>query len=134
MNDDFDGILVDGAFIRELNILPEKRSYISLLRAPKSTEEEQFALRYDLEFDNLRAFSINLKAEPLLEVIDHKLIADSKLLEDYSKRVQSTEHQLSEMSHFQIICDEGQIDLLAERFTFSLREKIPYYGIIEKTE
>lgn len=134
MVEGFVDLKIDGSYIRELILVPSQRVRMSLLRGPQSKNERQVALEYNLQFDKLQGFRINLQAKPWLETKSHNLLLDSDYLISHAS-VEGTEKTKAisgrgehKVYHFQINCNEGNIDIIAENFTVSFIDEIPYFG------
>jgi hypothetical protein len=130
---DFEGIQIDGSFVRELIFALFKTVRMSLIRAPGSEREEQLSVLSSLQFDQVHRFRANFDAAPWLEITAHHALSSSDYLEQYQNLAQAQEKThgdliSKDLRHFQIVCEEGEIDIIAERFTFLVLEKIPHVG------
>ena len=122
----FDELEIDRAFISELTIVPSKKIRMTLLRGPRE-ENAQVGREYDLQFSRVHDVTLNLQARPWLEIVSHNLLSESKYLTSYFEIHPEAEGRITKSRHFQVICDEGQIDVIAEEFSISLVNEIPYF-------
>lgn len=131
MADDFNELKIDGAVIREIVFVPSRSVRMSVLRAPETESERQVTTQHSLDFQGIHCCTFKFDANPWLEIESHYTLSSSDYLEQrlqfLSSKVQSSDTQ-PEIFHFQIILDEGQIDILAERFTSSVEEEMPHLG------
>ena len=133
MSQKFEDIKVDGAFIREITLVPSKSIRMTLLRAPQSESEEQVTVLSELQFHEVRSCRANFQAEPWLEIKSHDSPAESHYLAHYLARERETaDAEVSQSSStwrvLRIICDEGEIAVIAETFTISVLEEMPHLG------
>lgn len=129
MLENFADLDIDGSFVREMRFVPSKTVRMSLLRAPQTESETQVTRQYDLQFHGVYGFRSNLDAQPWLETKSHDLLSQSDYLREVSEQINATSpHIQSELRHFKIICDEGEIDVIAERFTSSITDEIAHAG------
>ncbi len=137
MSIDFKDLKLQGSFIREFKFVPSRSLRIELRTVPEKGGK-QISVLYELVFDQVRWFRSSLEAEPWLEIKSHNVVLPS----DYLQR--HTPHQSKEMnepaaeiraglSHFQLILEEGQIDIVAEHFTASAIEEIQVIGRDERS-
>ncbi len=136
MSAKFEDIKIDRSFIREITLIPSKTVRMSILRAPQRNSEKQVSVLSDLKFDQVRRFRSNLNAEPWLEIISHHSSTQSDYLKQYfagrQEEPQGESRQTSpDVSHFQIKCEEGEMDIIAEGFTCLVIEEIPHIGSAE---
>jgi hypothetical protein len=129
MPENFEDIQIDGAFVRELVLTTSNNLRMSLLRAPHEKSEKQFSVLSELQFHEIQSVHCNFDAHPWLEIKSHATVPQS----DYRKRYLANQHGASgaDVRHFQIICDEGEINILAPRFTIVVVEEIPHRGASE---
>lgn len=128
MTEDFEHAHIDGAFVRELALLPSNNVRMSLLRAPLEENGRQVSTLSELQFHEIQGFHCNFDANPWLEIKSHAIVSHS----EYLKRYLEGSHEstpAAELHHFKIICDEGEISVLARRFTFVVVEEIPHHGL-----
>jgi ClpX C4-type zinc finger protein len=129
MPENFIDLDIDGSFIRAMRFVPSKSVDMSLLHAPRNKTEKQVTLQYDLHFHGAYGLRSNLNAQPWLEIESHDLVLHSEYLKEITeKRSGTSPESTSELSHFQLICDEGTIDIIAEYFTSSITDEIPVVG------
>lgn len=128
---DFSSLRIDGAFIGELTVVPTKKLRLSLFRGPLSKSERQMAEEFDLQFNKVEGFRFDLDAKPWLEIVSHKVLAKSdyitSYLADIGKEGRKPKANRGKLYHFQIVCQEGQLEVLAEQFSISLVNEIPYF-------
>src|SRR6266436_7109322 len=127
----FEDAQIDGAFIRELALIPSNNVRMSLLRAPDDGSERQVSVLSELQFHEVRSFHCNFDANPWLEIESHTSLAQSEYLNRYIAKQGGGASDL-EVRHFQIVCDEGEIDILSSRFTVRVVEEIPHRGPSEE--
>ena len=127
MIEDFEDAQIDGAFIRDLTLVPSCNVRMSLIRAPKDESERQVSVLSEVQFHEAQSFHCNFEANPWLEIESHATVSQSEYLDRYLAN-QRGGASGSEMRHFQITCDEGEINILAERFTIQVLEEIPHRG------
>ena len=63
MFEKFEDVEIDGAFIREITLVPSKTVRMILLRAPQTEDEEQVTRVSDLKFYEVRSCHANFHAE-----------------------------------------------------------------------
>jgi hypothetical protein len=129
MLENFADLDIDGSFIRTLKFVPSQTVDMSLLHAPQNKSEKQVSLQYDLHFHGVQGLRSNLDAQPWLEIKSHDLLLHSEYLKTITEqRNKRSSESRSELRHFQLICDEGAIDIIAEYFTSSITDEIPVVG------
>jgi len=127
MIENFEDVQIDGAFIRELVLTTSKNLRMSLLRAPHEESERQVSVLSELQFHEIQSVHCNFDANPWLEIKSHATMSQS----EYRKRYLADERGRAsgaDVRHFQMICDEGEINILAPRFTIVVVEEIPHRG------
>lgn len=126
----YNNLKIDGAFISNLTVLPSKAIRLNLFSAPKGTSERQVVQEKHLQFDGVKRFQVVLDAKPWLEVRAHRILQDSDYLKNYLDEVAQHETSKAEdevsLYHFQIICDEGEINIIAQSFLNSVVDEIPF--------
>jgi hypothetical protein len=138
MSERFEDVEIDGAFIREIALVPSKTLRMILLRAPQTENEEQVTRVSDLKFYEVRYCHANFHAEPWLEIKSHDSLGESEYREQHLaprlKNVGSRTDPASQTSRvFRIICEEGEIAVIAKSFEIALIETMPYFGPAEAT-
>jgi hypothetical protein len=131
MVEKFEDVQIDGAFIRELVLVPSSHVRISLLRAPQADSESQVSVLSDLHFQDVQSCNCGFNANPWLEIKSHATLLKSESLKMHLPD-QRGDASGPEICHFQIICDEGEINILARRFTVRVVEEIPHRGTSEE--
>ena len=135
MENDFDGLDFKGAFIKEICIAPNKQFVFEIIggQYKPSTPGREVARIVELKFDDLRVFSMNVQADPWLEIISHRRRTDSEYLRVYKEHpaIKLKETQGEAVSHFEINCDEGAINIIASTWSCVLKEELPIYGRLE---
>lgn len=131
MAEKFEDVQIDGAFIRELILVPSDNVRVSLLRAPNNKSERQVSIMSDLQFHEVQSCHCSFIANPWLEITSHATLLRSEFLRTHLRN-QRGEASGAEASHFQIICDEGEINIIARRFTILVVEEIPHRGPSEE--
>jgi len=76
-------------------------------------------IAYRLEFHGLDFFRCNIDANPWLEIKSHRCLVNSEFLDRQGK-------QANRKCHFQLIFDEGTLDLIASSFSCAFLEEIPF--------
>ena len=129
MPESFTHLDIDGSFIHTLRFVPSKTVDIRLLHAPKNETARQVTLQYDLHFQGVYGLRSHLDAQPWLEIKAHHVLLQSEYLKEITtQRSGRRSESTSELSHFQFICDEGAIDIIAEYFTSHITDEIPFVG------
>ncbi len=126
MTDDFGDLPIDHAYVREILIKPDKTISLSVIGGPfpsASSVTGEVCRIYDVEFERLGSFKVNVHADPGLEIISHSRSAASEFLDSHGGRNKSGAGPLS---HFRIVCHEGTLDVLAGGFRCSLMEELPF--------
>jgi len=135
MENDFDRLDLKGAFIKEICIAPNKQFVFEIIGGPykSSTASGEVVRIVELKFDDLRVFSMNVQADPWLEIISHRRRTDSEYLRAYKGHptLKVKEAQSEAVSHFEINCDEGAINIIASTWRYVLKEELPNYGRFE---
>lgn len=129
MAEKFKDLQIDGAFISELLLVPNKRMRLSLIRAPANEEPRQVSVVSDLEFNDVQSCQCGFKANPWLEIKSHAMSSRSAFLKEYLQNREGISS--SGYSHFQIICDEGEINIIARDCTLVMVEEISHRGASE---
>ena len=128
MSENFAGLDINGSFVREMRLGP-KMVRLTLLRAPRNESEAQVTRQYDLQFDGVLGFRSNLDADPWLEIRSHDLLSHSEYLTEVSGHTSRTASSInSPLHHFQIVFDEGEINIIADHFKSSITDEIPHAG------
>ena len=128
MSENFAGLDINGSFVREMRLGP-KMVRMTLLRAPQSENETQVTRQYNLQFDGVLGFRSNLDAHPWLEIRSHDLLSHSEYLREVSGHTSRTASSInSQLHHFQIVFDEGEINIIADHFKSSITDAIPHAG------
>lgn len=128
MSENFAGLDINGSFVREMRLGP-KMVRLTLLRAPQSESETQVTRQYHLQFDGVLGFRSNLDAHPWLEIRSHDLISHSEYLREVSGHTSRTASSInSQLHHFQIVFDEGEINIIADHVKSSITDEIPHAG------
>lgn len=128
MSENFAGLDINGSFVREMRLGP-KMVRMTVLRAPQSESETQVTRQYDLQFDGVLGFRSNLDAHPWLEIRSHDLLSHSEYLREISGHESRTASSInSQLHHFQIVFDEGEINIIADHFKSSITDEIPHAG------
>jgi len=103
---------------------------MNLVGPAPGPEERQVVQEKILQFGGLKRFRLRLDAQPWLEVKTHEVLPDSEYLKNYIDEVaqdSSLNHETaSSVHHFKIVCDEGEIDIIAETVVISLIDEIPF--------
>ena len=131
MVENFENVQIDGAFIRELVLVPSSSVRMSLLRAPRAEGESQVSVLSDLQFEEVQSCHCSFNANPWLEIRSHAALLQSEPLKMHLPDQQGGPSR-PEISHFQIICDEGEINIVARGFTIRVVEEIPHRGPSEE--
>jgi hypothetical protein len=122
---------IDRSFISEVALLPSKAVRMRLFRSPQDESEKQVTQEQSLQFSKVKCCRLSLEAKPWLEVKAHQLVLDSDYLrsclaETTQQRNARSEHENSPLHHFRMVCEEGEIDIIAEAFAFSVIDEIPF--------
>ena len=126
MTEDFDSLPIDRSYITEVFIKPDKTISLRVIGGPfrsASSITGEVCRIYEVEFERLGSFKVNVHAGPWLEVVSHSRLAVSEFLDCYSGRVESG---VGAVFHYQIVCHEGTLDVLAGGFKCSLKEELPF--------
>jgi len=124
MADEFSELKIDGAVIREIVFVPAGSVRMSVLRAPETTDERQVTVQRTLSFQGIHGCAFNFDAKPWLEIASHGILSASQYLSEFSDTK-------SDVFHFQLVLDEGRVDIVAEQFSSSIEEEIPHLGSAE---
>jgi hypothetical protein len=137
----FDKLEIDGSFISELSVVPSKELRMHLFQGPRTNSGKEVVEEHDVLFTRLHGYSFNIKAEPWLEILSHTISSESNYLTDYltrktDRKVRKSQSENNAILHFQIVCDEGSIDILAEGVSLSLTNAIPFFdfNVIKEEE
>jgi hypothetical protein len=125
MGEDFSQLEIDGSIISELKVVPSRKIVMTLLRGPKSEAERSVQTEHDLQFNGVEHFRMTIEAEPWIQVVSHDLFSESEYLKKYLET--SKGHSGGDkLFHFEIVCGQGRIDVVAKTVSFSLFNEIPY--------
>ena len=129
----FKDLKLEGSFIREIRFVPSRSLHIEVRSAPQGSET-RVSILYGLVFDQVRCFRCDLEAEPWLEIRSHSIVESSDYLKRHmpQKRGEIKDSFAAieaEVRHFQLILEEGEIDIIAEHFSASALEEIPLTGV-----
>lgn len=132
MSRTFESVEIDGAFIKEFALVTSEEVRMILLRAPQDDSAEQVTIRSELKFHNVSACHASFRAQPWLEIKSHDTLAlseyDGQSALQNNRSVELGGGPASENAQvFRIVCDEGEIAILAENFAFELIEKMPHF-------
>jgi hypothetical protein len=125
METDFAKLNIDGAVISEFKVVPSIKLAMTLLRGPEKHNERLVQTEHDLQFNFLKDSRIDLRSEPWLQIVFHAVYRESEYLRDFIAAVPTDSH-LEKLIHFEIICAQGRVDIIARDFIFSLFNAIPY--------
>ena len=132
--EDFRDLQIDGSVIRAVSFIPARSLEFSVLRAPQSDTEKQITIQYALRFEQIRSCRFSFRADPWAEIKSHAVVTASEYLADYEKS-QNSRSKLwardAKLTHFQLVFDEGQIDIIAEEFRSTIEEEMPHVGRFE---
>ena len=128
MSQNFDHLKIDGSFISDLTATPSKRVRLSLFHGPRTETDEQVSLEFDLQFNRVRYFILNIEAKPWMEIVSHRILKESDYLRTCLASEEREDGPNNMLQHFQIIRDEGKIDVIAESFTIGLINKMPHFN------
>lgn len=128
MEIDFAQLNIDGALISELKVEPSKKLLMTLLQRQQDDNKRLIQAEYDLQFNSVRDFRIEVQSEPWLQVVSHAVFPESEYLSESVKRT-DLDVQSAKLFHFEIIFAQGRLDIIARGFSFSLFNEIPYAEI-----
>jgi hypothetical protein len=128
----FESVEIDGSFIKEFTLVTSEDVRMILLRAPQDDSAEQVTMRSALTFHNVSICHASFRAQPWLEITSHDTLAraeyDGQRAIQEKRSVERGSGPPSEnFQMFRIVCDEGEIAILAESFAFEPIEKIPHF-------
>jgi ClpX C4-type zinc finger protein len=115
----FNELKLAGSFIRDIEFIPSRTVRIEIRTAPQSGENP-VSILYELVFDQVHSFRPNFDADPWLEIKSHRM--------RWPYRSRERKEIDAECGHFEFIFDEGTIDIIAEKFTGSALDEIPFLG------
>jgi hypothetical protein len=126
---EFKDLKLAGSFIREIRFIPSRTLHIEVRTAPQGSEK-RVSILYELVFDQVRRLRCGLDAEPWLEIRSQSILESSGYLERNRTRElreikETFDETKADVRHFQLILEEGEIDIIAEEFTASVLEEIP---------
>lgn len=132
MSRTFESVGIDGAFIKEFTLVASEEVRLILLRAPQDDNAEQVTIRSELKFHNVRACHVSFRAQPWLEIKSHDMLTLSeyeglRALQEKGNVELRGGPASENFQVFRIVCDEGEIAVLAENFGFELIEKMPHF-------
>jgi hypothetical protein len=126
--EDFNNLPIDNSYIIEIFIHTHKVLVLDVIGGPfdlPASVTGKVCRIYRLEFGQLRNFRLGVHADPWLDIISHTCPAESDFLDSYRKKAGLNEELVF---HFQIVCSEGTIDIIAAEFSSSLKEEMPHVG------
>jgi hypothetical protein len=125
MKTDFEQLNIDGAVISEFKVVPSLKLVMTLLRGPEKQNERLVQTQHDLQFNFVKDFRIELRSEPWLQISSHAVYRESEYFRDFINAA-PIDSVIDGLTHFEIICVRGRLDVIAREFTFSLFNEIPY--------
>ena len=114
--EEFDALPIDRGYISELHIATDKIISLRVIAGPFESADSVTgkAVRvYEIRFEPLHAFRLNAHAGPWLEIISHNA---------------EKGNSEGDASHFQVICEEGTLDIFAGACHWLLIEEVVYVG------
>ena len=131
MHVEFQNLRIDGAAIREILFVPTQTVQISMLVLPEAGSENQVVTQCRLRFDKVHAAKFSFEAEPWLTLVSHHQLTASDFLSAYERsesRLAKIWQEDAVLYHFQIILENGEIDIIGEQFSNEVEREIPYLG------
>ena len=131
MSDEFDNLPIDGSAIREMILVPAQSLQISILKVPEVTSENQVTTQYLLRFDKIRSVRSRFEVAPWVEIKSHRQLLSSQYLKDYKESESSSAdfwQPDASFSHFHLVLDRGELDVIAEQFSSTVEAEIPHLG------
>jgi hypothetical protein len=125
MENNFSQLNIDGAIIRELRLVPSQKLVMTLLLGPQKQDKRAIQVEYDLQFNFVKDFRIDLQSEPWLQLVSHAVSRESQYLRDFNTTA-SMDSLKENLAHYEIICAQGRLDIIARDFVFSQFNEIPY--------
>lgn len=123
MMEEFEALPIDRGFISELHVAANKTFSLDVMSGPFDTGGGEVCRVYELTFRGLRGFRFDVRANPWLEIVSHGSLIGSEMLEEHKVMGGSDNDSLS---HFQIVCDEGTLDIIAKEFTHAVKEEMAF--------
>lgn len=121
---------IAGSFIRQLTLFPGKKLEIRLLHGPVGKEQGEVVEEIDLAFHGLTICGFDLRADPWIEIISLETESNSSVnddpLNDDSSKGETPKGESPARRRFQLLCCEGRIEILAERFTSTIVDEITF--------
>ncbi|MGH8567666.1 MAG: hypothetical protein ACREXU_06525 [Gammaproteobacteria bacterium] len=123
-----------GAYVRDVTLSLNRKLLLSFMVPPDSGNEttRKFTKSYDVQFNKIADFEINVSASPWLEVLSHDALASSPLIDRVEAREKKNhpDEKLTHrpLYHFKIVFDEGKLEVVAETCTVSLVEELPAFS------
>ena len=132
MAEQFMALKLKGAYVRDLLIFPKKKLLVGVMIPPvnQGKSSPRITRSYDLQFNKIVDFDIDVSAAPWLEIVSHDVLTQSPLVNRFHERERkrsSSDIPQTLVQHFQIVFDEGKVDILAETCTISLVEELPAF-------
>jgi hypothetical protein len=124
----FNKLDLQGAEVRQVRISPGKHLALELMLIPKADAERREVRIVEVLFEALHRYDIRIHGAPWLEVISCREIKNSEFLDTFSPRSQVEGLRpvsKEELTHFEIVFDEGSINILAENWTLRTVESLP---------
>lgn len=133
----FRNLKMKGAYVRDMMVSPRKKFLLGVMipHVDRSEGTLQTTRSYDVQFNKVADFEINVSAAPWLEILSQDVLSSSSLIDRFVAREQgraSTNMLHTPLHHFRIVFDEGQVDVLAETCTVSLVEELPAFDSTEE--
>jgi hypothetical protein len=123
---DFSKLDIDGSIISEFRAVPSKKFVMTLLRGPQSVNDRAVQTEQDLQFNEVKCFRIAIQAEPWLQVVSHGLTSESEYLHECLATAEGRPTEGNTLFHFEVVCGQGRIDIIASSVTLSLTNEIAY--------
>ncbi|MFN2510560.1 MAG: hypothetical protein ABR568_03845 [Pyrinomonadaceae bacterium] len=123
---EFDNLPFHRSFIRRISLKPNDALTCEIIAGPfesASSLTGEVCRTYEVDFQRLGAFKFNVDANPWLEIISNRCLTSSEFLDGHNKNGRLSEEPVF---HYQLILDEGTVDILAAGFSHSVLEEIPF--------
>lgn len=129
----FKELELKGAYVRDVMLSLNRKLLLNLMVPPSNSDEShKLTKSYDVQFNKIADFEINVSAAPWLEVLSHDALARSSLIDRVEARGKKGHRHGSPphgpLYHFKIVFDEGSLEVVAETCTISLIEELPAFS------
>lgn len=124
-NMEFNNLHLTNGIVQQIGVLPGKKITITVI-VQHEEENEGVHRTYELFFSKVLDFKLNLTFLPNLKIVKQTINLSSAYLQDVINRPleTSSKYDLEKIKHFNIVFNEGELDVLSEAFVSILISEV----------